>query len=345
MKRYIKNGLLFFVSFLGILIFLEIFIQTTHITEKTFNEIYEDIGVGRRRNFNYILFNEGFSIGKFNKYRYLGPAYAPTKDTSVLRIALIGDSYVEGFQVFDRHHFRKVLEDQLSKKLNVSVEILNFGRSGFDLSDMYIYNRLFVNQFSPDYILFFTSNSDYYPNLNEAQEFKLRIVDSTLKIDKKLPQKFVNFYNRYKLIIQNSAILNMANIGVKVIKREGILPILLEDFYTIKKENPNKENPKRKEIPYVTKKILKELSLSRNTIIVNRDFDVLDSIKLSLIENYNIKYIDLTDTLFVLKNNGIHPYYWKATKKSGHWNQQAHEAIGIYLSDQLLNIIEEDPEY
>ena len=60
------------------------------------------------------------------------------KSANVLRIALIGDSYIEGFQLFERHHFKTYLEQKLSQKLKKKVEVLNFGIGGADLRGMYL---------------------------------------------------------------------------------------------------------------------------------------------------------------------------------------------------------------
>ena len=93
---------------------------------------------------NFTLFNEGFSMGQYNNNSILGPDCSIEKKTGVFRIAILGDSYVESFQVFRRDQFISIMEKQLSKNFDKSVEVLNFGRSGFDLADMFCVSAKFL---------------------------------------------------------------------------------------------------------------------------------------------------------------------------------------------------------
>lgn len=319
---------------------MELFIKSTHIVEQSYNDVYEDIGRGRRAGMFYIMFNEGFSIGQFNQHRYLGPNYAPAKDSSVLRIALLGDSYVEGFQVFDRHHFRAILEKQLSEKLKHKVEILNFGRSGFDIGDMYAYNQTFVKEFSPDYSLFFVSNADFYPQFTDPLRLKVRVDNDSLMVEKGYPESYIQLYDKTKIFIQHSNILNMLNNDKKTIKSQGFLPLMLEKFYPFGQEEIDSSHYIfNTQIPDITKKIFESLDVCK-TIVVNRDAIPLQVQKMALVENNQLLFINLTDTLNVLIENGIDPHYWKATNKHGHWNHEAHKAVGAFLAEKLSAIIE-----
>jgi len=341
MKIGIKHIISFGLAFVLTLFLLEVFIQTTHIVEKSYNDVYEDIGRGRRANFSYMMFTEGFSIGRFNQYRYLGPDYPPEKDTEVLRIALLGDSYVEGFQVFDRHHFRVVLEEKLSEKLNKKVEVLNFGRSGFDIGDMYAYKKAFVEEFSPDYTLLFVSNADFYPQFTDPLRLKVRINSDSLLVEKGFPKSYIQLYNKTKMLIQHSSLLNMLNNGRKTINSQGLLPILLEKFYPAgKSEKESTPGSINQSIPEITARIFEEFDTS-NYIIVNRDAERMEPEQRNLIFKNYLQYIDLRDTLDILVKSGHDPHYWKATKKLGHWNHEAHQAVGEFLADELMKFIPE----
>lgn len=341
MKIIFKHTILFGLSFVITSFVLEVFIQSAHIVEKSYNDVYEDIGRGRRADMSYFMFNEGFSIGRFNRYRYLGPDYPPNKDTEVLRIALLGDSYVEGFQVFDRHHFRSVLEEQLSKKLNKKVEVLNFGRSGFDIGDMYAYNQTFVNEFSPDYTLLFVSNDDFYPQFTDPLRLKVRMNSDSLVVEKGFPKSYIQLYNKTKLLIQHSSLLNMLNNGRKTINSQGLLPILLEKFYPAGKAQEDAYlGNGNKVIPEISARIFKNLDTCR-TIIIHRDAERMMPKQENLIIQHHLQYIDLRDTLNILVKNGYDPHYWKATKKRGHWNHEAHQAVGKFIAEKLAKKIEQ----
>lgn len=343
MKIFVKKSLLFSISLIGIIICLEIFFQTTHIVDKTYNDIYEDIGIGRRTNFSYVFFNEGFSFGKFNAFRYLGPSYPAAKDSSSLRIALLGDSYVEGFQVFDRHHFRSILEKNLSVKLNNKVEVLNFGRSGFNIGDMYAYKKVLVDKFSPDLVLFFVSDADFIV-VDDPLKLKLRLKHDSILIRKEFPGRIVSAFNKTKVILMHSTIINLFNICRKTIKRKGIFEILLDKFYHSNYTFPKHADLNKTKTNPIVEKVLCSMS-NPQTIIINRDNNSLNTSNSNLITKYHLNFLDLKDTLNVLRDNGLDPNFWKATKKTGHWNQQAHEAVGIYLSEKLYDILKENPKF
>ena len=130
-----KSLFFFCCAFFSIIIVLELFIQNSGVGNLSISENDRQNGQVLKKNTNIIYFNEGFYIGKTNKYGYYGPDYDTIKSEGSLRIALIGDSYVEGHQVFDRNHFRCLLEKNLNDSLNKKVEVLNFGMSGFNLND------------------------------------------------------------------------------------------------------------------------------------------------------------------------------------------------------------------
>ncbi len=312
---------------------LEAFVSSTFIAEQSNNDVYDDIGRGRRAGFRYVKFGEGFSVGQFNADRYMGPAYQMRKDTGTIRIALLGDSYVEGFQVFDRDHFRNKLENELKEKLNRNVEVLNFGRSGFDLADMYCYDVSFVSEFKPDFSLYFVSNADLHPVITDPLRLKLISENDSLIIVKSFPSSVVQTYNKTKWLIQNSAILNMLNNCRKIAKSQGVLPILFDKLYPAPEITPVVSKGKS-ELPDITFEIVNHLNTK--DVIINRDASKLESQFVDSIRGKALLYIDLSDTLNYMKENGADPNYWKATKKYGHWNQSGHRAVAKYIADHLF---------
>lgn len=333
----IKHILLFTSSFVIILLILELFISSTHIVEKSYNEVYKDIGRARRPGFEYIMFNEGFSIGRFNKYRYLGPGYAPKKPENTLRIALMGDSYVEGFQVFDRHHFRSILENNLDEKLEKNVQVLNFGRSSFDLADMYAYSEKFVKNFNPDIILYFISKGDLAPRVTDPLSLKVKQKNDSIYITKDFPQDYMEFYHVTKWLIQHSSVMNLLNNCRKTAASTGTLPIMFGKFYSKNngKAGHNKNSQQEFQIPEISMKILKNISPD-TCIFVNRQDKNLNKTFVDSLKRQGFTYIDLSNRLIKLKQNDQNPFYWKATKTRGHWNHETHRAVGNYLSEKLL---------
>ncbi len=323
----------FLLSFSISMVVLELFVSTTFIAEQSNNDVYNDIGRGRRAGFEYVKFGEGFSAGQFNEYRYMGPGYPYKKDPGTIRIALLGDSYVEGFQVFDRDHFRRILEDELKGRLNQNVEVLNFGRSGFDLADMYCYNETFVSEFNPDLSLYFISNADLNPEMTDPLRLTLKLENDSLVVSKQFPIQYIQLFNKTKMLIQYSSILNMLNNCRKIASSEGVWPILLDKLYPVSTiTQSHKEG--RFAMPIITSEIVGHFN--RSDIIINRDHNKLEGEFVDSLNNNKLVLIDLSDTLQYMKDGGNNPNYWIATKKYGHWNQTGHKAVAKFISDRLL---------
>ncbi len=338
-----KQILLFSVAFISILILSEIFIRTTYLANVSSTEFYNDIGRGRRKDLSYLYFNEGFGIGKFNDYRYIGEANPPEKPKNTIRIALLGDSYVESFQVFERNYFGNITENILSKRYpEKHFEILNFGRSGFDIGNNYAYHKTFVDNFNPNLVSYFMSNGDLEVKYTDKLRPKTKIKNDSLVVLFDFDLNIVSSYHKKKVLIQKSAILKMIDNGVKKSKRKPISSILLDKIYTwinSMSENLNIKNKSDYQINPITEKIIKSLD-PKKVIVVNRGMQEFpwEFQKLCIDNGFN--YIDLSKILNEMKENGDDPNEWKVTKKRGHWNPKAHKAIGIEIAREIEIVIE-----
>jgi hypothetical protein len=88
------------------------------------------------------------------------------KPAGVVRVAILGDSFVEALQVPERDGVCRRLEHLLSDaewpecERRGSIEVLNFGCSGFSSITEYYLLSNFVGQFCPDFVLCFHHFSD-----------------------------------------------------------------------------------------------------------------------------------------------------------------------------------------
>ena len=319
------------------LVVLELFLQKAEIETFSTTDFDSHIGRIKRTNMNFTLFNEGFSMGQYNNNSILGPDCSIEKKTGVFRIAILGDSYVESFQVFRRDQFISIMEKQLSKNFGKSVEVLNFGRSGFDLADMFAYQQNFVNQFKPDLILYFLSSNDLICKQTDLLVPKVIYRDNELIVTNDLfPQKYLQTYNKTKSLTQNSITMQMLNSVRKLILAGKFWPKMLGKFYVNFKEPPISDNI-TKQLPPLAFAI--QHNFSSNTIVVNRGNNQLSKEFMFGLEKNKIPFVSLRDTLTVLKQKGIDPYYWVVTNTKGHWNQMGHKAIGYYLSEKLSKLL------
>lgn len=105
------------------------------------------------------------------------------KNENIIRIALLGDSFVESFQIFERDYFGEIAENYLeiiySEK---QFEFLNFGRSGFDIADIYAYQKILVEKFNPDFTLYMVSNGDLEPHYSDPLRPRTFIENDSLII-------------------------------------------------------------------------------------------------------------------------------------------------------------------
>lgn len=338
MRLFFKYSVGFVFSFILSMLFLELFVQTAQIEGTSPTDFDDIIGRKRRANLDFTFFNEGFSMGEFNKYSILGEAVNPENPKETLRLAFLGDSYVESFQLFRRDQFYEVLEKELSKNLNKNVEVLNFGRSGFDLADMYAYQQRLVSQFKPDYVFYFLSDADLSCTQTDPLIPKVIIESDSLVVTNELmPQDYLNTFNKTKVFTQNSSILSMTNNCRKLIKAGKLWPKMLDKFYLPSKISDESYLPKEADVFPLALKIVD--NLADNTIIVNRGSNDFPASFALEVQRRDLLSIDLRDTLSVLEQHGINPNYWKVTNTSGHWNYEAHQAIGYFLSNKIEKLI------
>lgn len=75
------------------------------------------------------------------------------KPPGTLRVAVVGDSFVEAMQVAEDEGVTRRLEAHLSAQLGRPVEVLNFGCSGFSTTLEAVLVREFVRTFAPDVVV------------------------------------------------------------------------------------------------------------------------------------------------------------------------------------------------
>lgn len=106
------------------------------------------------------------------------PAYTLAKTPGVLRVAVIGDSYVHGGFVNADQGFPEVIERQLNAS-GVRAEVLRFGMDGAPLSQYLHMLRTEVRAYKPDLVVVLLIHNDF----DETYRFlKTRYASAFLKI-------------------------------------------------------------------------------------------------------------------------------------------------------------------
>ena len=345
MKQMIANTALFITAFTAVVILAEIFFQFAEI-DLAYHELNPRVGKKVQPDNRIIMLKEGFYLGRSNEYGYIGPAYPPEKESSTFRIALMGDSYTEGFQLFEKFHFRTILESGLNFRSEKTVEVMNFGVGNFNFSDMYVYYTNYAEKFDPDLLIFVLSARDFrdrpnfipspYPYL-DGQEVLINYDFTSGKTYKR--------YKRFQYLFENSSYVKVMTNVYKLIQRGRLPSIVLGKLYTA--DAPRKNRVSREDRPTrgpnielspVSEAILRDLGERRVLFVYKERFpDHLDQ----AIREFGIPVIDLDRTLSELKSRGIDPNYWEATNKQGHWNYEGHRAVGSRLLDEVYTRYEQ----
>jgi hypothetical protein len=161
MSTFLKTTTLSVALFCLFLVFLEVALRTTHLFNARISWSDPDEIYGWRFAPKAKYWNRpgegGGSSGVINSYGWRDVDWSVNKERGVYRVAVVGDSYVEAFQVEMSETFPKIAERILLDS-GFRVETMNFGRSGFTTTEELLVIRDEVLKFSPDLVVLF-----FYP--------------------------------------------------------------------------------------------------------------------------------------------------------------------------------------
>jgi hypothetical protein len=264
------------------------------------NQVGYAVTGNRRQNQSEYRIN---SFG-FNSYR----EFNPTKEK--IEIALIGDSFIEGFH----QDYTNSIGKKIETKLNNGIEVYEYGYSGYDLANqLYLvdtYNKHFEHI---DYIIFYLKyendlkNSTYVPNHSRIALLKsplFRIRDSF---------KLLSYASSIGVIdpIKNM-VINLIN-DDKEFKSKSEEDLLNEDL-----ENFNN-----------LKILLDTFNFDKNKMafLVNSSTTSESLLKYCIDNEYKI--IDFSDAF---KNSTLPP----TLIYDMHWNDHGRDLIANEISDYIM---------
>ncbi len=329
--KILKNILFFHIGLLLSLFLIEVFLVVGEVSKSNWTILTPNLGKTNKPSMKIIYYSEGFYIGKINSYGYVGPSYPKEKPGKAIRIILNGDSYVEGLHVFDRYHFRTLIENKLNEVLTDSVQVLNFGKGIFDFYDMYCYQVNYTSQFNPDINLIFVHNIDFKEDRDDAMPYCV-IENDSLKINNEF--KNSNRFKDYNMLkpVMESAI---GRLGFNCYKQIDNAPsIIFDKFYSVFNKPVVMKQPFPIDFTDEAKGIIDILSKDKRNVIVYWD-RIQDNIK-KYINDAGIKTIDLSEGIKKEEENGHNLEYWAATNESGHFNHEGHKVISELLINNLL---------
>jgi hypothetical protein len=166
-QLFAKLLLLFGGILVGLLI-AEVALRVSGFTYFNPYIVDADVGYSLRPNAEGWWQKEGHTYVRVNSQGFRDREHTIAKPPNTVRIAVLGDSYAEAFQVPQEKAFWSVVERKLQEcpqSSGHSVEVLNFGVSGFSTARELILLRKRVWQYSPDVIvLLVTTGNDIRDN-------------------------------------------------------------------------------------------------------------------------------------------------------------------------------------
>ncbi len=166
-RRLFKKLLLLSAGVAVALLLAEVALRVSGFSH--FNPYIADteVGFSLRPNAEGWWRKEGVTYVRINGQGMRDREHTIAKPTGTVRIAVLGDSFAEAFQVPMEKTFWAVMEQRLSQCAapGMKVEVLNFGVSGFSTARELILLRQRVWQYSPDIVLLLvTTRNDVRDN-------------------------------------------------------------------------------------------------------------------------------------------------------------------------------------
>jgi hypothetical protein len=191
LRNLFKKLVLVICSVLVALLIVEIGLRISGFTYFNPSIADPDVGYALRPDAEGWWTREGRTYIKINSQGFRDRERAIAKAPGTFRIAIIGDSFAEAFQVPLEKTFWSVMEQQLPRCFpdGRKIEVLNFGVSGFSTARELILLRTRVWQYSPDMIvLLFTPGNDVRDNSRAITRYAKQALPYFVFNDGKLVQ-------------------------------------------------------------------------------------------------------------------------------------------------------------
>ncbi len=152
---------LLFISlvFLVFLVVLEIVLRTTHLFGAKVSWSQNDPVIGWKASPGMTYWqhkeNDHPISGKINRWGWRDTEWTQEKPENTFRVAVLGDSFVEAYQVELEFTSLKLAEKTFRETWGRDVELMNFGRAGFSQTEELLVLKREVTQFDPDMVIVF----------------------------------------------------------------------------------------------------------------------------------------------------------------------------------------------
>lgn len=263
------------------------------------------------------------------------------------RIAVIGDSYIEAFQV----DYDKKYPALLRTKFDNEADIYSFGISGAPLSQYLHMSRYVTEMFDPDTIIINLVHNDFLESIyskNPENIHFLRLSIDGETVDEVKPEPNYSFkeFSRFKLALNDSALIRYLNLNLRL---KSLLKNIFEGNTTYAANtNVGSLTESRKEIETATRYVLNRLSLenpNRRIIIVmdadrnaiyggteNPEIQYLHQITKRYCVKFGLDLIDLSEAMS--KSYRLNRKKFNSEFDS-HWDEYGHDFVYQQVAEIL----------
>jgi len=275
--------------------------------------------------------------------------YGEKSSDDIFRIAVIGDSCVEAFQVDCDKSYPYLLERRLNNETrDRRVEVYTFGHSGANLVQYLAVLRLIVPKYNPDLVIINIAHNDFSQCLYGYG----RKDNWTLKYDngsftEVRPRPVRNLW--LKRFLRKSALARYLIVNLRFVKRFGVVKRLLYDDTRKFAANIDLKNLElfsdrrflNQMLGYIFKEFLKSSSEYGFDLLMVMDTDrqaiysgkgprkskvyLFNKASMKVAGELNIPFIDLTPFFEKKWKEKGEKFDWKS---DNHWNNLGHEVVG-----------------
>jgi len=151
-------------------LFVELVLFSAGLGEEEIFKLDPELGSKHMTNKRITWRSEGYAQSYLDADGMREPGLTVAKPANTYRVALLGDSMVEGLQVPIEDTFGQILSRQLSQPGGRQVQVLNFGMSGYSTAQEYLQLKKAVLKYQPDLVLLCYNSRDIFENWSPADQ-------------------------------------------------------------------------------------------------------------------------------------------------------------------------------
>lgn len=381
-KGRLKNLFFLLVAFFIFLGVLEGVFRMAHLFNARISCSEPDPVLGWRftpgRSYWFYKENDHPITGKINRFGWRDREWSLKPSADTYRIAVLGDSYVESFQVETNRNFLALTEKEFNKDQNIRLELMNFGRSGFTQTEELLVLRKYITQFSPHMVILFFLPENDLTEISRETTFELirpfyqlspngeLMLDTSFVDTREFKiKRFINFFTHHSALItligERYNLFQAQNLIRKKEKQhvqERGHAESLERYLSLCTGNADKTYLKNYQLSKRLIRAMSEYCSSRSIrfmlVTINtpayiseveakyRDMDA--SFNMNFFEDDLRKFADSINIEYL----GLQRIFRDSYETNGivlhwgHWNYQGHQVVGKVLADKLRSIIDRE---